>query len=120
DFVFDEICQLLGEVDVHVHVGPPGQVPAGMPNHSIFRHRPGNARRQTGRQLRPQADDAGQLRQAPARRPATWDADLHTPERRWDRPTGPGAATTANVTLICDLDRRRTIALLPDREPDTA
>ncbi len=34
--------------------------------------------------------------------------------------TGPGGVIFRYGTLICDLERRNTIALLPDREPATA
>jgi transposase len=41
--------------------------------------------------------------------------------RQWSESTiGRGAATKRYGTIICDLEKRKTIALLPDREPATA
>jgi transposase len=93
----------------------------GTADGSARRHRPSSrlgAGRAPCRDVRPAADAAGEQRHAAAGRAATQQserrpADRHRHRRAWRRNQRYG-------TLICDLERRRTIALLPDREPATA
>ena len=83
---------------------------------SLPRARPG---RPTGGEFRPAVEHAGQQRHPASRCAQAWQPKLPAPaiigidDWAWRRNQRYG-------TLICDLERRKTIALLPDREPATA